>query len=257
MNPKSILGVVRSLALGAVITAGTLVSSHAQGIPEPGLVMYGTVTNANGAMPILQGSVQWSVSGGGSSTTVPSFLVNVNGQYFYIARVPFETRSVSGEAFTPTPNTLPLTAATTTFNRSAWVLGTNASMVAPTFNFGLADRGRAERVDLRVNLTVDPGLDSDGDGMPDWAEALAGTNPNDANSVLRLSADVQLAQGGGLVIKWSSVAGKTYSVQRSSNLTQSFTSLAANIPATVPLNQFTDHAATNAGPYFYRIQITP
>lgn len=232
----------------------------AQGIPEPGLVIYGAVTNANGGFPLGQGNVQWSVTGGGSSATVNSTIANVNGQYFYIAQIPFETRSVSGGTFTPTPNTLPLTDATTAFTRSASALGTNATIAPPalsTFNFSKADRGRIERVDLLVNLPIDPSLDSDGDGVPDWAEQIAGTNPFDANSVFKASTDIQPAPGGGLIIKWSSVTGKTYSVHRTTNLGQGFAQLAANLPATAPLNQYTDSSATNSGPYFYRIQVNP
>src|SRR5947209_722575 len=82
-------------------------ANYADGIPEPGLVIYGSVTNANGGFLLGQGNVQWIISGGGSSVTVNSTIANVNGQYFYIARIPFETRSVSGGTFTPAPNTLP------------------------------------------------------------------------------------------------------------------------------------------------------
>ena len=234
--------------------------AFAEGLPEPGLVLYGTVTNANGSMPVVQGNVQWSASGGGSSAAVSSILANVNGQYFYIARIPFETRSVSGGTFTPTPNTLPLTEATTAFARSVTALGTNATIAPPalpTFNFSKADRGRIERVDLRVNLAIDPSLDSDGDGVPNWAEQIAGTNPNDPNSVFRASTDIQPAPGGGLILKWASITGKSYSIHRTTDLGQSFTALSGNLAATAPQNQYTDSSATGPGPYFYRIQVNP
>jgi hypothetical protein len=38
-----------------------------------------------------------------------------------------------------------------------------------------AGRGKTERVDLAVSIFT-PTLDSDGEGMPDWAEIIAGTD---------------------------------------------------------------------------------
>ncbi len=242
------------------VCASCCTAFDSEGIPEPGLILYGVVTNVNGGFLLGQGNVQWTVAGGGSSAAVNPTIANVNGQYFYIARIPFETRSASGGTFTPSPNTLPLTDATTGFTRSVMALGTNATIAPPalsTFNFSKADRGRIERVDLLVNLAVDPALDSDGDGVPNWAEQIAGTNPNDRNPVFKASTHIQPAPGGGLIVKWSSVAGKTYSIQRTTNLAQSFAPLSANLPATAPLNQYTDSGATGTGPYFYRIQVNP
>jgi hypothetical protein len=86
---------------------------------------------------------------------------------------------------------------------------------------------------------------------------IAGTNPNDPNSVFEASTDIQPAPGGGLIIKWSSVAGKVYSIHGATDLAQVFTPPATNRPATVPQNQYADATATNTGPYFYRIQVNP
>jgi len=95
-----------------VITAGLLLTTiaFADGIPEPGLVMYGTVTNTAGPFMLLSGSAQWTVFGSGSSAAVTPTIASVNGQFFYVVRIPFKTHFTGNLKFTPSPNTLPLTA---------------------------------------------------------------------------------------------------------------------------------------------------
>ena len=68
--------------------------------------------------------------------------------------------------------------------------------------------------------------DSDGDGMSDAAEDIAGTDPNDAASVLKITGVTQADDGGQLM--WTSVNGKSYEVQFSTDLTQeSWTTVSA------------------------------
>lgn len=60
----------------------------------------------------------------------------------------------------------------------------------------------------------DPGdalLDGDGDGMNNLREYLTGTDPNDARNVLKLSA--ARISGGGIVLRFKVVPGRTYSVE--------------------------------------------
>jgi hypothetical protein len=71
--------------------------------------------------------------------------------------------------------------------------------------------------------------DSDGDGQSDGAEVLAaGTDPTDANSFLKLLESS--LSGGNVSLMWSSVPGKTYSVEGSTDGI-TFSEVAAAVPA--------------------------
>jgi len=52
--------------------------------------------------------------------------------------------------------------------------------------------------------------DSDGDGMPNIAEYLCGTDPLDSTSVVKVNAETNPA--GLVILRWKTVPGKTYSV---------------------------------------------
>ena len=59
--------------------------------------------------------------------------------------------------------------------------------------------------------------DSDGDGMLDGAEVIAGTSPLVASDVFKV-VNVVTPPGGGLVITWQSVTGRLYSVLTTKDL---------------------------------------
>ncbi len=62
---------------------------------------------------------------------------------------------------------------------------------------------------------VDPNADPDHDGLTNAQEYLAGTNPADSRSALRISSIVKSNAAAGFVITWASVPGKSYQVFRS------------------------------------------
>jgi subtilisin family serine protease len=102
---------------------------------------------------------------------------------------------------------------------------------------------------------TDPTADPDHDGMNNLAEWIAGTNPTNAASNLRLTL-VSATNSSSIVVSWSSVAGKTYWLQRSTNLLTGFNSIVAtNIVATVPTNTQTDTVVLPDSARFYRVGV--
>src|SRR6185436_19794354 len=57
-------------------------------------------------------------------------------------------------------------------------------------------------------LTVTPHVDSDGDGVPNRLEAVAGTDPNDATSVPRIGRITKTSRG--VVVTMTGALGKSY-----------------------------------------------
>jgi len=105
-----------------------------------------------------------------------------------------------------------------------------------------------------VASAFDSTLDSDGDGLNNGQEYIAGTDPTQSGSVLAIEAVQPAPAGNGFVITWSSVAGKFYTIERASDITKGFTAIATDIQATPPQNTYVDTTGTG-GLYFYRVTV--
>jgi subtilisin family serine protease len=105
------------------------------------------------------------------------------------------------------------------------------------------------------NLTAMQGRgDDDGDGVNNLQEYIAGTDPLDAESYLRVVAD---GVGGNAPpgIAWPSAPERTYSLLGSQDAGISFSVLATNILATPPVNSCTDTAAAAESARLYTIRL--
>jgi hypothetical protein len=68
---------------------------------------------------------------------------------------------------------------------------------------------------LQHDFAGDATLDADNDGMRNRDEYVAGTDPQNSGSYLKVE---QLTVGGTVTIEFSAMAGKTYSVQYKNDL---------------------------------------
>jgi hypothetical protein len=97
--------------------------------------------------------------------------------------------------------------------------------------------------------------DPDNDGMNNYQEWVADTNPtNPASALCLLSAT---SQGTNVTVTWQSVAGVNYLLGRSTKLGSPFTLVATNIVGQAGTTSYADTNATGAGPFFYRAGVQP
>jgi hypothetical protein len=130
------------------------------------------------------------------------------------------------------------------------ISGTNVIQVVYTNGVTLRDTRT-----VAVARIGDP-TDSDGDGVPNWLEVLAGTNPYDSNSFLHIT---QLVSGNPVELTWSSVPNKTYQILATTNLVKPMAPIAGAVVTGDPSNTVTRwfDSAPDATNRFYRVQVLP
>ncbi len=99
--------------------------------------------------------------------------------------------------------------------------------------------------------------DPDGDGMNNWQEFVAGTNPTNAASVLAMTVAYPVSSFNWTIVKWQSVDTRNYFLLRSTNLSapSAFSLVGSNITGQAGTTLVIDATATNGGAYFYRVGV--
>jgi len=165
--------------------------------------------NATGAPPLFY---RWIRNGIGIQTsTVPILVLN---------NVPLGT-----------PNPVPIRCAVT--NLASGAGGVNSLtvqlLVQPdTDGDGIADAWETNYFGFSTNNAADGALDFDGDGANNREEFVAGTNPTNALSVLRLSLTT-----GNTVLEFTAQTNLTYSLQYRTNLALGGWLSLSNVPSII------------------------
>ena len=113
-----------------------------------------------------------------------------------------------------------------------------------------------EQYGLPINTNADTS-DADGDGLNNYQEWIAGTNPTNALSVLAVLPPVPTNNPAGLVVGWQSVNNRTYFLQSSTNLgaQPAFSTIQSNIAGQTGTTSYTDTNDIGNGPFFYRVGV--
>jgi len=138
---------------GLALWCGT--PSLKAGIPEPGYLLYGNVSNIVDHTRVVSGTLHWTLRGeGGQVLTLETQLTNINDNTSYAIEIPME--SILDGLQASSSNALQLTLDTLDIERSdVQQDGTHAWIVPPakpTLSLSQEDRGLPERVDLGVIL---------------------------------------------------------------------------------------------------------
>ena len=112
------MGRPKSIAFFAALSTA-FAPAHAEGIPEPSLVMYGVIRNVNGgdSTRLTSGTLTWVFRSAmdGQAISVSTTLTNINDQFSYVLRVPCEAVPAG---FAASTNTLRLATPQLSYDRS-------------------------------------------------------------------------------------------------------------------------------------------
>jgi hypothetical protein len=99
------------------------------------------------------------------------------------------------------------------------------------------------------------GADWDKDGLSNYGEWMAGTDPTNSTSAFRFTNVVQNV-GVGMVLRWSSESNRYYTVKLSTNLqSDPFNDVLTNrMPGNPPMNVHTDGVSRPGA--FYQVIVT-
>jgi hypothetical protein len=126
-----------------------------------------------------------------------------------------------------------------------------------TWTDGIPDAWRLRYFLSITNLLSHAQADADGDGVPNWAEFKAGTDPVDVRSKLQvLTQRATTGARRALTLRWPTVPNKRYVLEGAPSLLRTnWTTIATDIVGDGGEKQFTDPDPTTRGIQFFRVRV--
>jgi hypothetical protein len=211
INISNSFGIANTnITLVVAVRPTFIIQPQPQTVLEGGRVVFTALATPN--HPLAPLTYRWIRNGVGIQTSTVPILVLTNVQI-------------------PIPNPIPLRCAVT--NLATGAGGVNSTNVQLTVLADFDRDGMADAWEVQygfnTNSVADAGLDSDGDGMSNRDEYIAGTNPTNALSVLKLV----LTATNSAVLEFVAQPNIAYTVQYRTNLSSALWNTLTNVPASV------------------------
>lgn len=234
---------------------------HAEGIPEPGIILYGNVTNGNRLL--RSGSLTVEFSGPSGKVVRVTTQLIASGAYAYRLRVPFESLVGSNVAAS---NAYTLDGRTVTVRLSAPAAYSTASAVsfhatfslsAAEINLPAGERGIVKEINFNVAGSVPAS------GPIRLAEARipvaeGGAGSGSTEPVFQFTT-IAATQEPGVLVEWTGApANRGYYLLRATDMhaTPEQSEVVRYFPASPQTaNSFWDTNTVNTASYFYKLLV--
>jgi hypothetical protein len=145
-------------------------------------------------------------------------------------------------------------------NENNWNQVCNGGLLSGALAIADAEPQLASRIVSKAVQSVPLAMkhyapDGAGDGSPNWQEVIAGADPTNAASFLRVTSVAYANPQGSFLLEWPSATNRTYRVFRSTYAQSGFQPVALHLPATPPLNTHRDLYPGSSQEVFYRLEV--
>ncbi len=249
-----------SFLAGEISTGGALIATKVEGPVTITAFQSGapaiSTGSAGGSGPVVTvtaGPVaSYSVTSSSTSTTaggtvtITAQAIDANGNATSVSGNVVTWSSSNGGSFaSPTSTTGANGAATVVFTTST-TPGTVHTVTATTGSL----------TGTSAAITTDADVDSDGDGYTNAQEIIAGTDPNNPASALRITAVREV--GGNVEVDFDAIAGKQYKIENKDALSDAtWTQIDSFTGAVTGTQTVVDTGAGAGASQFYRVKAGP
>lgn len=258
----------------ATPTSFTMSSSPPVGFPKPYIRIITRGTNTYYVMQVPFDSRTVGDEGGILNLVAPNQQSQTDRRYPSFS---IEAANPPTYTLTPTINDLPASVKRVDGSNVSETAYSTPGTQNPGFTF--AERSRTVRVDLSIASINDdydlwaagffPGhptpqsgqaYDADGDGQDNYSEYLAGTNPTQSSSVMRILTMTRASDGTNVTLNWASDTGKKHQIESSAtagDATDPWSPLGSEFTATGSSSSLTVTASPAEPRCFFRVRVVP